>query len=59
MAILPIVLMISMPLKKHLEEQGVPYSDWGNTAVKGWHQIFFYDPEGNVIEVHQAEGDQL
>jgi len=45
--------------KKHLEEQGVPYSDWGNTAVKGWHQIFFYDPEGNVIEVHQAEGDQL
>ena len=40
--------------KRHLEEKGVPYSDWGNTAVKGWYQIFFYDPDGNVIEVHQA-----
>lgn len=37
----------------HLEVQGVPYSDWGSNAVKGWHQIFFYDPDGNVIEVHQ------
>ncbi|MEM7067671.1 MAG: VOC family protein [Pseudomonadota bacterium] len=43
--------------KKQLEEQNVPYSDWGNTAVKGWHQIFFFDPEGNVIEVHQVEED--
>ncbi|MEM9279379.1 MAG: VOC family protein [Pseudomonadota bacterium] len=41
--------------KKHLENQGISYSDWGNTAVQGWHQIFFYDPEGNVIEVHQAQ----
>jgi catechol 2,3-dioxygenase-like lactoylglutathione lyase family enzyme len=38
----------------HLDASGVPYSDWGNTAVAGWHQIFFYDPDGNVIEVHQA-----
>jgi len=22
--------------------------------MSGWHQIFFYDPEGNVIEVHQV-----
>jgi len=22
--------------------------------MSGWHQIFFYDPDGNVIEVHQA-----
>ncbi len=41
--------------KAHLEAQGIPYSDWGNRAVAGWHQIFFYDPDGNVIEVHQAE----
>jgi len=41
--------------KKHLEEQGVPYSNWGTTAVKGWQQIFFYDPDGNVIEVHQVD----
>lgn len=37
----------------HLDAQGVPYSDWGSNAVKGWHQVFFYDPDGNVIEVHQ------
>ena len=41
--------------KAHLEAQGIPYSDWGNAAVAGWHQIFFYDPDGNVIEVHQAD----
>ncbi len=40
--------------KKRLEERGVPYSDYGNWAMNGWYQIFFYDPEGNVIEVHQA-----
>lgn len=39
--------------KAHLEEKGVPYSDWGDRAVAGWHQIFFYDPDGNVIEVHE------
>ena len=37
-----------------LDEKGVPYSDWGHTAVAGWKQIFFYDPDGNVIEVHQV-----
>jgi len=41
--------------KAHLEGKGIPYSDWGNAAVAGWHQIFFYDPDGNVIEVHQAD----
>lgn len=41
--------------KNHLEEMGVPYSDWGNAAVAGWSQIFFYDPDGNVIEVHQVD----
>jgi catechol 2,3-dioxygenase-like lactoylglutathione lyase family enzyme len=40
--------------KAHLTQQGIPFSDWGNQAVAGWHQIFFYDPDGNVIEVHQA-----
>ena len=41
--------------KKHLDEQGVPYSDYGKWAMNGWHQVFFYDPEGNIIEVHQAD----
>lgn len=40
--------------KKRLDERGIPYSDYGTWAMNGWHQIFFYDPEGNVIEVHQA-----
>ena len=38
----------------HLDAQGVPYSDWGHAAVAGWRQIFFYAPDGNVIEVHQV-----
>jgi catechol 2,3-dioxygenase-like lactoylglutathione lyase family enzyme len=40
--------------KKRLEAKGIPYSDYGAWAMKGWEQIFFYDPEGNVIEVHQV-----
>jgi glyoxylase I family protein len=40
--------------KKRLDENGVPYSDYGTFAMNGWHQIFFHDPEGNVVEVHQA-----
>lgn len=43
--------------KAHLEAQGVPYADWGHTAVAGWSQIFFYDPDGNVIEVHEVADD--
>ncbi|MBV2359264.1 VOC family protein [Thalassococcus sp. CAU 1522] len=43
--------------KAHLDAQGVPYSDWGHTAVQGWQQIFFYDPDGNVIEVHEVAPD--
>jgi len=41
--------------KAHLEALNIPYSDWANTAVSGWQQIFFYDPDGNVIEVHQVD----
>lgn len=44
--------------RRHLKEMGIPYSDWGNRAVRGWHQIFFYDPEGNVIEVHQVQQEE-
>ena len=40
--------------KKRLDEKGIRYSDYGGWAMAGWHQIFFYDPDGNVIEVHQA-----
>ena len=40
--------------KKRLEERGIPYSDYGAWAMSGWEQIFFYDPDGNIIEVHQV-----
>lgn len=43
--------------KKRLDEKGVRYSDYGGWAMAGWHQIFFYDPDGNVIEVHQAPAE--
>ena len=32
----------------------MPYSDYGGFAMNGWQQIFFHDPEGNIIEVHQV-----
>lgn len=41
---------------KVLEEKEIPYSDYGTTFAKKWHQVFFHDPEGNVIEVHQQVG---
>ncbi len=39
--------------KNHLKKNNVDFTDWGEIGVSGWHQIFFYDPDGNVIEVHQ------
>ena len=40
--------------KARLKEKGIPFSDYGAWAMKGWEQIFFYDPDGNIIEVHQV-----
>jgi catechol 2,3-dioxygenase-like lactoylglutathione lyase family enzyme len=40
--------------KRRLEEKGIAYSDYGAWAMRGWEQIFFYDPDGNIIEVHQV-----
>ena len=39
--------------KAHLDAHGIPFADYGTTFSQQWHQIFFHDPEGNVIEVHQ------
>jgi catechol 2,3-dioxygenase-like lactoylglutathione lyase family enzyme len=41
-------------LKRRLDAAGVPYSDHGEWAIKGWHQLFVHDPMGNVIEFHQV-----
>ncbi len=40
--------------KRMLNKKSIPYSDYGNAFSKEWHQLFFYDPEGKVVEVHQA-----
>ena len=36
-----------------LENNNIEYADYGTAFAKEWYQVFFYDPEGNVIEVHQ------
>lgn len=38
----------------HLDAQGVPYVDYGTTFTQYWHQVFFLDPAGTIIEVHQV-----
>jgi glyoxylase I family protein len=40
--------------KRHLDALDVPYSDYGTCFAAEWHQLFFLDPEGMVVEVHQA-----
>jgi glyoxylase I family protein len=46
-------------IKARLTEHNIPFDDWGIWSVEGWHQIFFTDPAGNMIEIHQVmtEGD--
>ncbi|MEM7710545.1 MAG: VOC family protein [Pseudomonadota bacterium] len=39
--------------KATLDAKGIPYSDYGTTFSQEWHQVFFQDPAGTVIEVHQ------
>ncbi len=39
--------------RRLLDERGIAYSDYGGVATDSWHQIFFHDPVGTVIEVHQ------
>ena len=42
-------------VKETLRENGIPYADYGVWSVAGWNQIFFQDPAGTVVEVHQIE----
>jgi glyoxylase I family protein len=41
-------------LKRRLDAAGVPYADYGEWAIKSWHQVFVNDPMGNVLEFHQV-----
>lgn len=40
--------------KAHLAASGIPFDDYGTTFTKAWHQVFFLDPAGTIIEVHQV-----
>ena len=42
--------------KALLKEKNIQFSDYGTAFAKKWYQIFFHDPVGNVIEVHQLIG---
>ena len=42
--------------KALLREKNIQFSDYGTAFAKEWYQIFFHDPVGNVIEVHQLIG---
>ncbi|MEO0361036.1 MAG: VOC family protein [Pseudomonadota bacterium] len=38
---------------RRLEAAGAPYSDAGTFAIPGLWNVYFNDPEGNLIEVNQ------
>ena len=40
--------------KSMLDERKIPYADYGTRFSQEWHQVFLYDPEGNIIEVHEV-----
>ena len=42
--------------KALLRKKKIQFSDYGTAFAKEWYQIFFCDPIGNVIEVHQFIG---
>ena len=35
--------------KQVLDAKSIKYADYGTAFAKEWHQLFFYDPEGNKI----------
>ncbi len=45
--------------KRHLDEKGIPYSDYGKAFSGAWHQLFFHDPTGQVIEVQQTSSNEF
>jgi glyoxylase I family protein len=37
-----------------LEAARIPYSNYGTWAIRGWRQIYLYDPSGHVVEIHEV-----
>lgn len=46
------------PIRAHLDAAGIPYSDLGAWAIRGWHQLFCTDPDGRVLEFHQVGAER-
>ncbi|MGD9959366.1 VOC family protein [Nocardioides sp.] len=44
-------------VRKALNDAGIAFSDYGEWVIKGWDQIFLYDPAGNVVEIQQVLSD--
>jgi glyoxylase I family protein len=44
-------------VRAQLDAEGVPYSDMGEWAIEGWHQLFCADPDGRIVEFHQVLGE--
>jgi catechol 2,3-dioxygenase-like lactoylglutathione lyase family enzyme len=44
-------------VRKSLNDAGIPFSDYGEWVVRGWDQIFLFDPAGNVVEIQQVIED--
>jgi glyoxylase I family protein len=42
-------------VKGRLKAMNVPFADYGEWAIPNCHQVYFHDPEGNVLEVHQIK----
>jgi catechol 2,3-dioxygenase-like lactoylglutathione lyase family enzyme len=40
--------------RDHLTALGIPFSDYGTAFAAEWDQLYFHDPEGTVVEVHQV-----
>ncbi|MEV4141271.1 VOC family protein [Dactylosporangium sp. NPDC049742] len=38
---------------RRLDELGMPYNDTGTWALKGYRQVYCYDPSMNVVEINQ------
>jgi glyoxylase I family protein len=41
-------------VRARLDDEGIPYSDMGEWAIRGWHQLFCAAPDGRVIEFHEV-----
>ena len=39
--------------KALLRQNDIDFADYGTAFAEEWYQIFFHDPVGNIIEVHQ------